>query len=263
MKLNNFKKKVILITGSSGDIGIELCKKYLNLNYVVIAQYYTNSVQLEKYKAEKNLADDILYLYKANFFEKQEIIEMFTFIENEFGHLDVLVNNAGVVSKQICDLEDSNSSDLVSILNLNIVAQFECGKLACKLMKNQNQGVIVNISSLASKLPNFKNGFYSVSKSGLEMLTKSMALEWAKYNIQVNSVLPGAVDSSMARKLYDTNQKMSKRVKGIPLKKLVSINSIVNTVVFLSSGDNDDITGSSIVLDGGASLAYFKILSEI
>ena len=95
------------------------------------------------------------------------------------------------------------------------------------------------------------------------MLTKCMALEWAKYNIQVNCISPGAIESSMARKLYNTSEKMDNRIKGIPLKKLVSMNSVINTIVFLTSGDNDDITGTNIVIDGGSSISYFKLLSEI
>ena len=263
MKKYNNKNKIVLITGASGDIGIGLCNKYVDLNYIVIAHYNSNNKQLKQLKKEKGLNDNQFVLYKADYTEKEEVVSMFDFIKDSYNCLDILINNAGVISQNLFDLEKGDIHELKTILDINIVSQFLCGKLACDIMKNQNKGIIVNISSLAGHLPNYNNSFYSISKAGLEMLTKCMALEWAKYNIQVNCISPGAIESSMARKLYNTSEKMDNRIKGIPLKKLVSMNSVINTIVFLTSGDNDDITGTNIVIDGGSSISYFKLLSEI
>lgn len=255
--------KVVLITGASGEIGLGLCEKYIDLDAIIIAQYYSNSKPLEELRTRKALDESKIILYKADFSNKNDISKMFRFIKEKFNKLDILINNAGILPEKLGYLEDANYDDLKNVLDINITSQYLCGQLACKLMKVNNGGCIINIGSLAGRLPNYKNAFYSISKAGLEMLTKCMALEWAKYKIQVNCVSPAAVDSSMAKEIYNTKDKLEKRIKGIPLKKLVSISSIVNTVAFLTSGDNDDITGTNIIIDGGSSISYFNILSNL
>ena len=252
--------EVVLITGASGEIGLGLCEKYIDLGAIIIAQYYSNPMPLEKLKVNKALDENTFILYKADFSKKKDISNMFTFIKEKFHKLDILINNAGILPKNLGYLEDGDFNDLRNVLDINIISQYLCGQFACKLMKTNNGGCIINIGSLAGRLPNYKNAFYSVSKAGLEMLTKCMAIEWAKYKIRVICVSPAAVDSPMAKEIYNTDDKLEKRIKGIPLKKLVSIESVVNTVAFLTSGDNDDITGTTIIIDGGSSLSYFNIL---
>jgi NAD(P)-dependent dehydrogenase (short-subunit alcohol dehydrogenase family) len=127
-------------------------------------------------------------------------------------------------------------------------------------MKLENFGMIVNIGSLAGILPNFHNSLYSISKAALEMLTKSMALEWAANNIRVNSVIPAGADSKMAKALYKTKQKLDARKKAIPTGELVSCKEIAKAALFLASSDLQSITGTSLILDGGSSISYFRLV---
>ncbi len=254
------KTKVVLITGASGDIGQGLCEKYIELGAIVIAQYHSNIKPLQDIGLAKGIAGKSLLPFKANFSNENEIRSLFNFIQTEFNRLDVLVNNAGVLPEKVDYLHNSDYLDFKRILDINIISQYICATLAFNLMKEQASGHIVNVGSLAGMMPNYKNAFYSVSKAGVEMLTKCMALEWAEYNIKVNCVSPAALDSTMAKQLYDTESKLNERTGAIPLKKLVEVSSVVNTISFLTSGENKDITGSNIIIDGGSVISYFKNL---
>ena len=250
------KGRVVLVTGASGEIGLKISEEFLKNGDIVIGHYRKNKKRFDK--LSDNYQD--FYYYKADLLKTNDIISMFKYLKEKFGKLHVLVNSAGIVSQKIGPIESFSSEELRHNLDINLVAQFECCKHAYEIMKLENSGVIVNVGSLAGILPNYHNSMYSISKAALEMLTKSMALEWSAENIRVNCVLPAAADSKMAKSIYKTKEKLEARKKAIPLGELVNCREIAKAALFLSSPDLKSITGTSLVLDGGSSISYFRLV---
>tara|TARA_B100000315_G_C14586641_1_gene593371 strand:- start:537 stop:1373 length:837 start_codon:yes stop_codon:yes gene_type:complete len=253
---NNTIGRVVLVTGASGEIGMKISEEFLINGDIVIGQYRKNKKGFDK------LTDCYkdFYYFKADLLKKNDIDSLFKFLKKKFGKLNVLVNSAGIISQKIGPIESFSSEQLRYNLEINLVAQFECCKHAYDIMKHENHGMIVNIGSLAGILPNYHNSLYSISKAALEMLTKSMALEWSANNIRVNSVVPAGANSKMAKTLYKTKEKLEARKKAIPLGELVNCRDIAKAALFLASSEIKSISGSSLVLDGGSSISYFRLV---
>ena len=231
----SFKGKKILVTGYGSGIGNCLIKKYLSLG----AKVYSTSTKLELKK--KNLI-----VFKCNFLDKESTDDFF----NKISKLtfDVVINNAGInIVDKIFNVKDKDIEDIIKI-NLIIPAQII--KITSKKMIIKRSGKIINIASIFGSLSKSKRASYSSSKSGLIGLTKACALDLAKYNILVNAISPGFVDTILTRKILG-KKIMNKIKKNVPLNKIAKPEEIVPYIVFLSSHHNHYITGQNCVIDGG------------
>ena len=233
--ITSFKGKKILVTGYSSGIGNCLIKKYLSLG----AKVYSTSTKLEFKK--KNLI-----VLKCNFLNQNSQDIFFKKIENIT--FDVVVNNAGInIIDEIYNIKDQ---DIEKIIRINLTIPAQIIKLTSRRMIKRRKGKIINISSIFGSISKSKRASYSSSKSGLIGLTKASALDLAKYNILVNSVSPGFIDTKLTRKILGKN--LMKKIKNqIPLKKIAKPDEIIPYIIFLSSDNNNYITGQNCVIDGG------------
>lgn len=232
-------KKVILITGASGALGTQIVQSFLAQNYCVIAQCNTRSIALE------NSTD--LHPIHCDLSNEQEIITMMNTIEHNFGKLDCVINNAGVSNSSISwktSLENWNQT-----IAINLTAPFLISKHAIPLLRKQQAGSIISISSVVGQIGEIGTCAYAASKSGLFGLTKTLSKELAQFNITVNCIALGYFNTGMINQLSDELQE--KVIAQIPLNKLGDPESLCETIHWLLGKGGQYVTGQIINLNGG------------
>ncbi len=167
----------------------------------------------------------------------------------QFGRLDVLVNNAGVEFREA--FLESTPETWEQTLSVNLRAPFFLSQKAAQAMIRTGGGKIINISSVHDWLPLRNRSIYSVSKGGLMMLTKSLAFELAEYNIHVNSISPGAILTDMNRESLSKPENLNRVMGTVAIKRLGRGEDIVGAAVFLASAESDYVTGATLYVDGG------------
>lgn len=242
-----FKDKVVLVTGSSRGIGRSIAISFAKEGAKVIINY-------SKSEIDASVAYDIVSSYgnkcmciRANVGQEKEVKEMIDLIINEYGRIDVLVNNAGIVID--AEFEDKTVSNWKKTLNTNVLGPFLTSKYAGKYMMEQKYGKIINISSTNGIDTIFPYSVdYDASKAALINLTKNLAIQFAPY-VNVNSVAPGWVDTLMNSELSKSYLKEEK--EKILLKRFAEPEEISNVVLFLASDKARYITSEIITVSGG------------
>ena len=247
MKLNG---KVALVTGASRGIGAAIASKLASLGCDVAINYAGN-IQ----KAEETLNSVKAYgvnaqIYQANVANYEEVEAMTKQIIKDFGHLDIIINNAGITSDNLMMRMDQDSFD--SVIDVNLKGTWNVCKSITRPILNQRSGVIINLSSVVGINGNVGQVNYAASKAGVIGLTKSLAKEFASRNIRVNAVAPGYVKSDMTAKLSE--EITEKVLENIPLGQLGEVEDIANAVAFLVSDEARYITGQVLVVDGGMAI---------
>ena len=242
MKLNG---KVALVTGASRGIGAAIASKLASLGCDVAINYAGN-IQ----KAEETLNSVKAYGVNANVANYEEVEAMTKQIIKDFGHLDIIINNAGITSDNLMMRMDQDSFD--SVIDVNLKGTWNVCKSITRLILKQRSGVIINLSSVVGINGNVGQVNYAASKAGVIGLTKSLAKEFASRNIRVNAVAPGYVKSDMTAKLSE--EITEKVLENIPLGQLGEVEDIANAVAFLVSDEARYITGQVLVVDGGMAI---------
>lgn len=247
MKLNG---KVALVTGASRGIGAAIASKLASLGCDVAINYAGN-IQ----KAEETLNTVKAYgvnaqIYQANVANYEEVEAMTKQIIKDFGHLDIIINNAGITSDNLMMRMDQDSFD--SVIDVNLKGTWNVCKSITRPILKQRSGVIINLSSVVGINGNVGQVNYAASKAGVIGLTKSLAKEFASRNIRVNAVAPGYVKSDMTAKLSE--EITEKVLENIPLGQLGEVEDIANAVAFLVSDEARYITGQVLVVDGGMAI---------
>lgn len=247
MKLNG---KVALVTGASRGIGAAIASKLASLGCDVAINYAGN-IQ----KAEETLNSVKAYgvnaqIYQANVANYEEVEAMTKQIIKDFGHLDIITNNAGITSDNLMMRMDQDSFD--SVIDVNLKGTWNVCKSITRPILKQRSGVIINLSSVVGINGNVGQVNYAASKAGVIGLTKSLAKEFASRNIRVNAVAPGYVKSDMTAKLSE--EITEKVLENIPLGQLGEVEDIANSVAFLVSDEARYITGQVLVVDGGMAI---------
>ena len=188
--------------------------------------------------------------YKANTADIDEVKDMFRSIQQDFGGIDVLVNNAGVVDDAYLLMIKDES--LERSLDINIKGYFNCARQASLKMLRKKSGIIINISSVSSVLAVEGQSVYSATKGAVNAMTHTLAKELAKYGIRVNAVAPGFIETEMMNGIPEELQK--KYLETIPEKRFGTVQDVANVVGQLCSDDFSYMTGQVLVLDGGLSL---------
>jgi NAD(P)-dependent dehydrogenase (short-subunit alcohol dehydrogenase family) len=167
----------------------------------------------------------------------------------EFGHIDILVNSAGMnIRKNILEIGDE---DWDPVLTVNLKGTLYCCQAVGRIMVEQKHGKILNVASISSKLGHPARGAYASSKGALIQLTKVMATEWAPYNICVNAISPAAVDTPFINGLKKDRQRLDRELERIPLGRIATPDDVVGAAIFLLSSASDFITGHNLIIDGG------------
>jgi len=242
----NLKDKKILITGATGGIGYSLVKKFYELGSTVLATG-TNDDKLNQLKKEFK---DI----KTKSFKLDQHSEIEKFIDschNELSNIDVLINNAGITSDNISvRLTDENWK---KVININLTSSFLMCKHTIKKMLKKKQGKIINITSIVAHTGNLGQANYAASKAGIIGFSKSLAIEYAKKNININCISPGFIKTDMTDKIDVEFKKIL--ISKIPSGDLGKGEDVANSAVFLASEMSDYITGETIHVNGSMYMA--------
>ena len=242
----DFKNKKILITGATGGIGGALIKKFTSLGGTVLA----TGTKIEKLESIKKNYPNVK-VKKFNLSEHNAIEEFINSSALELGGIDVLVNNAGVnmdnLSLRMKDEEWKN------VIDINLTSTFLLSKYAIKSMLKNKYGRVVNITSIVGHTGNLGQANYSASKAGIVAFSKSMAIEYAKKNININCVSPGFIKTEMTDKISDDFKKTL--LSKIPSGTLGTGEDVSNCVAFLASDMANYINGETLHVNGGMYMA--------
>jgi 3-oxoacyl-[acyl-carrier protein] reductase len=242
----NLKNKKVLITGATGGIGNSLVKKFSDLGSIVVATG-TNEDKLNKLK--KNYSNIQIEKFKLDDHDK---IEKFIDIINEkLDGIDILVNNAGITLDNISiRLTEENWK---KVLDINLTASFLMCKFAIKKMLKKKYGKIINITSIVGHTGNLGQANYAASKAGIVAFSKSLAIEYARKNININCVSPGFIKTDMTEKINEDFKKTL--ISKIPSGELGTGEDVSNCVAFLASDMSNYINGETIHVNGGMYMA--------
>ena len=239
--------KVAVITGGTRGIGLEVVKTFKENKAKVIlfgSRKETVDNAVSKLKSE-GLEVEGYYPNLSNF---EEVCEVFRDIKEKYGHIDILVNNAGVSANK--KIENTTTEDFEKIMDLNVNAIFNTSKVVTSYMKKNGGGVILNTSSMVSIYGQPSGVGYPTSKFAVNGLTKSLARELAPYNIRVNAVAPGIINTDMVANL--PKEMIDPLIKTIPLGRIGEAKDIANAFLFLASDMASYITGIVLSVDGAA-----------
>tara|TARA_B100000953_G_scaffold249503_1_gene211966 strand:- start:12 stop:746 length:735 start_codon:yes stop_codon:yes gene_type:complete len=238
----NFKNKKILITGATGGIGNALVKKFVSLEGSVLA----TGTKIEKLEALKKEFSNINIL-KFDISDHSKIEEFVENVSSQLNGLDVLVNNAGINADNLSlRMKDE---EWKKVIEVNLGSTFFLCKYAIKKMLKNKYGRIVNITSVVGHTGNLGQANYAASKAGINGMSKSLAIEYAKKNITINCVSPGFIQSKMTDNIVESIKAVL--TSRIPMAKLGTGEDVSNTVAFLSSDAASYITGETIHVNGG------------
>lgn len=240
------KGKVAVVTWGTRGIGFATVKKFLeNEAKVVLLGSKQETVEKAiKELKQINSSYEVIGFY-PNLSSKEEMDELFKKVKEIYGHIDILINNAGISSKT--KIEDYTDEEYEKITNLNIKSVFNCSKEIIPYLK-ETKGVILNTSSMVSIYGQPSGVMYPTTKFAVNGITKSLARELAPYGIRVNAVAPGIINTDMVAKL--PKEMIEPLIKTIPFGRIGEPEDIANAFLFLSSNLSSYITGVILSVDG-------------
>ena len=239
--------KVAMITGATRGIGKQIALTLANEGYNIVLNYRTKNDELIQAKNEIESKNVKCLTVKGDVTNFEDCKQMIESAINEFGKVDVLVNNAGITKDML--LARMKEEDFKQVIDVNLVGTFNMTKNVISYMMKARSGRIINISSVVGIAGNAGQTNYSASKAGIIGFTKSLAKEVASRNILVNAVAPGFIETNMTDVL---KQEVKDEIaKNIPLKRMGTPKDVANVVKFLASEDSSYITGQVISVDGG------------
>ena len=245
--MNNLEKKNIIVTGASGGIGNAIIKKL----YKAGANILASGTRIEKLEELKKNFENIKIL-KFDISQSDKIEE---FIENATselgGSLDGIVNNAGITQDNLAIR--MNLEEWQKVININLTSTFLMSKFAIKKMLKNKSGKIVNITSVVGHTGNLGQANYTASKAGIVAMSKSLAIEYAKKNININCISPGFIKTAMTDKIDEKFKEVI--ISKIPSARLGEPDDIANAVLFLSSDQSNYINGETLHVNGGMYMA--------
>jgi 3-oxoacyl-[acyl-carrier protein] reductase len=245
--MSNLEKKNIIVTGASGGIGNAIIKKLNEAGANILA----SGTRIEKLEELKKNYEKIKIL-KFDISQSDKIEEFIENATNELGgNLDGIINNAGITQDNLAirmSLEEWEK-----VININLTSTFLLSKFAIKKMLKNKSGKIVNITSVVGHTGNLGQANYTASKAGIVAMSKSLAIEYAKKNININCISPGFIKTAMTDKIDEKFKEVI--ISKIPSARLGEPDDIANAVLFLSSDQSNYINGETIHVNGGMYMA--------
>jgi len=245
--MSNLENKNIIVTGASGGIGNSIVKKLNEAGANILA----SGTRIEKLEELKKKFENIKIL-KFDISQSDKIED---FIENATsklgGSLDGLVNNAGITQDNLAIR--MSLDEWQKVININLTSTFLMSKFAIKKMLKNKSGKIVNITSVVGHTGNLGQANYTASKAGIVAMSKSLAIEYAKKNININCISPGFIKTAMTDKIDEKFKEII--VSKIPSARLGEPDDIANAVLFLSSDQSNYINGETLHVNGGMYMA--------
>jgi sorbitol-6-phosphate 2-dehydrogenase len=258
--------KVALVTGGAQGLGQAICWRLAHEGCSLVVADLNEEAAIETAAAiTQYLRDEAgttrrAIAVKVDVTDEDQVASMVERTVAEFGHLDILVSNAGILIAE--EISEFPAEKWRAVINVNLFGYFLCAKHAARVMKEQRSGAIIQINSKSGKKGSYKNSAYSASKFGGVGLTQSIALDLAEYGVRVNAVCPGnLLDSPLwvdslykqyAKKWGITEEEVrQKYVDQVPMKRGCTYEDVTNIVVFLASDQSSYMTGQAINVTGG------------
>ncbi len=247
----SLKDKVALITGASRGIG-EATAKGLAQAGADLTIVSRKLPDLEKVAEEvKRLGRKCLPV-QAHLGKVEEIDHLVKRVLEEFGKIDILVNNAAT-NPTMASAIDVDERAWDSIMNLNLKGLFFLGQAVGRVMREKGGGKIINVSSVAGMTPDLLP-LYSISKAGVNMVTKVMAQQWAQYNIRVNAIAPGLTKTRFSEALWKNPDILKMAMSKTPMARPADPEEMVGAIIYLASDASSYVTGQIIAIDGGITI---------
>ncbi len=246
------QNRIAIVTGGGSGIGFAIAEKFVqnNVTTIIVGR------DQQKLDDAKNKLGELCDTVSCDLSDLKEIPKLIASIINKYGHIDVLVNNAGINMKK--EFTDVNDEDFQKILLTNVTAVFSISREVVKHMLEKNiKGSIVNISSMASQYGIPKVIAYTASKSAIEGMTRAMAVELSPKGIRVNCIAPGFIATDMSAKALNNDPERKNKVMGrTPMGELGQPSDIGAAAVFLATDASKYITGVVLPVDGGNSIGF-------
>ena len=248
-ELFNLSGRIAVITGGAKGLGRSMALALADAGSdVVISDILISSAknvakEIEK-KGQRSLG------IKLDVTQSGEVQKMVNEVTEHFGRIDILINNAGI--NIISPAENFALKDWNRVVNINLTGVFLCSQAVGKVMIKQRGGKIINIASLFGTIGSPHDAVaYNSSKAGVINLTRSLAIEWAKYDIHVNAIAPGIIETDLTRNRLENKEYYNSWIDRTPLGRIGTPEDLYGAIIYLSSEASNWLTGHTIVIDGG------------
>jgi len=252
MELFDLTGKIAIVTGGNQSIGLAIAR---GLGIAGASVVIANRRASEGRKAAEALKDEGLEAtaVQTDVGNKPSVANLVSTVLDRFSRIDILVNSAGVILRG--PVEDYSEEEWNYIFDINLRGLFFCCQLVGKEMIKRKRGKIINISSNVSEVVQPGRSIYAVSKAGVSHLTRALALEWAKHNINVNAIGPGPTITELNKVYFEENpEDLKERIDSIPMGRMGDPSDHVGAAVFLASDASNFITGETLLVDGGSTI---------
>ncbi|HET7629383.1 MAG TPA: SDR family oxidoreductase [Bacillales bacterium] len=263
MKFEELRHKVVVVTGAGSGIGQSIALGFASQGATVAV----TDLSKESAESTRAMIDEAeggtAFALACDVSDESSVEKMVAETLQTAGHIDILVNSAGIVCKKTPTVEVSEA-DWELILSVNLKGTFLCSKHAGKVFIENRNGTIINIGSISAKIPRWRMAPYSASKAAVVQLTRVMAIEMAEYGVRVNTICPGGTVTPLMQTSMERDGKSSLDYRihgdrhffraGIPLRRMAQPDDHVGAALFLASDAAKHITGQSLYIDGGESI---------
>jgi NAD(P)-dependent dehydrogenase (short-subunit alcohol dehydrogenase family) len=259
MRLNN---KVAVVTGSSQGIGRGIAIGLAKAGANVTVNCNQNVDKANSVANEIRELGRQALVVKSEVSKKNDVDRMVKLTLREFGKIDILVSNAGILIPGC--MEELKEEDWDRVIDVNLKGVFlSCQAVGRHMIDSKSGGSIINIASISAHTPEVNAGAYTSSKAGVIGLTRLLAIEWARYGIRVNAINPGPVMTPLQRKSYPSEELLKTRNSAVPLNRHGTPEEMAWLAVFLASDEASYITGAEINVDGGSSVSMFHLVHKL
>jgi len=249
-ELFSLKNKLALVTGSGQGLGLALVKGLASAGAGVIMNG-RDKIKLEKSVNEVNKEYSNVYALAFDVTDEQEVNSALISVEEMHGPIDILINNAGIIKRSLA--VDMNLSDWEEVIRMDLTGPFIMSKNVAKgMIKRGTGGKIINICSMMSEIGRSTVDAYAAAKGGLKMLTKNLATEWARFNIQVNGIGPGYFATELTKPLRKEGHPFNEFIlRRTPAGRWGNPEDLIGAAIFLASSASDFVNGHILYVDGG------------
>lgn len=245
--MQGLKNKIVVVTGAGQGIGKATAIRFANEGSKVVVAEYNSTTGNAVVDMITESGGNSLFV-QVDISNRKSVQKMVSETMKKFGRIDVLVNNAGVIDD--VTLKKMTDEQFDRVVNVNMKGTFICAQEVATIMREQEYGVILNAASVVALYGNFGQTNYVASKAGIIGMTKVWARELGKYNIRVNAVAPGFIQTDMVKDIPE--EVLTASLQHVPLKRMGQPEEVAATYCFLASDDACYITGTVISVDGGS-----------
>ena len=250
--MRDLEGKLALVTGGGKGVGKVVAQELAARGAHILLNFFHSLEQAKETKAELEASGATVDLFRASVAQPKQVEMMFAEIEERFGYLDILVNNAA--SGRLIPVSAADEEAFARSFDTNVKGSFWCARAAAPLMEKRGGGCIVNVSSIGADLVPANYIVVGTSKAALESLTRYLAVEFAPLNIRVNTASCTLIDGDVARAFPDFEEVVDVTIASTPLGRLATADDLVGLIMFLTSDQSRFVTGQTVLADGGMSL---------